>query len=158
MGYNLPSLREATCIVPGQLYDHFGRVVRAVPSKPIDNEVGSKEQKDVPDHCLQCDLYNKHIPCSFNHQMANGNDICENHHLKSSASTLATFKDYHYGKAKPRYKLDKKTGHLLEIPSKKQVRENVKKIREQKGKDQLPKSPVTIHETQAEKNFKRSRR
>lgn len=100
MGYNLPSLREATCIVPGQLYDHFGRVVRAVPSKPIDNEVGSKEQKDVPDHCLQCDLYNKHIPCSFNHQMANGNDICENHHLKSSASTLATFKDYSLWKSK----------------------------------------------------------
>lgn len=35
-------------------------------------------------------------------------------------------------KQKPRYKLDKKTGHLLEIPSKKQVRENVKKIREEK--------------------------
>lgn len=37
-------------------------------------------------------------------------------------------------KQKTRYRLDKKTGHLLEIPSKKQVRENVKKIREQKGK------------------------
>ena len=58
-------------------------------------------------------------------------------------------------KQKTRYKLDKKTGHLLEIPSKNQVRENVKKIREQKGKDQLPQSPVTIHETQAEKNFKK---
>ena len=58
-------------------------------------------------------------------------------------------------KQKTRYRLDKKTGHLLEIPSKKQVRENVKKIREQKGKDQLPQSPVTIHETQAEKNFKK---
>ena len=31
---------------------------------------------------------------------------------------------------KTRYKLDKKTGHLLEVPTKKQVRENVKKIRE----------------------------
>lgn len=61
-------------------------------------------------------------------------------------------------KQKPRYRLDKKTGHLLEVPTKKQVRENVKKIREQKGKDQLPQSPVTIHETQAEKNFKRFRR
>ena len=58
-------------------------------------------------------------------------------------------------KQKTRYRLDKKTGHLLEIPSKKQVRENVKKIREQKGKDQLPQSPVTIHETQAEKNFQK---
>ena len=55
-------------------------------------------------------------------------------------------------KQKTRYRLDKKTGHLLEIPSKKQVRENVKKIREQKGKDQLPQSPVTIHETQADKS------
>jgi hypothetical protein len=27
-------------------------------------------------------LYNKHIPCSFNHRMANGNDICENHHFE----------------------------------------------------------------------------
>lgn len=58
-------------------------------------------------------------------------------------------------KQKPRYRLDKKTGHLLEIPSKKQVRENVKKIREQKGNGQLPQSSVTIHETQAEKNFKK---
>lgn len=81
MGYNLPSLREATCIVPGQLYDHFGRVVRAVPSKmPATDD--SKEQEEVPEHCFQCDLYNKHIPCSFNHRMANGNDICENHHFE----------------------------------------------------------------------------
>lgn len=83
MGYNLPSLREATCIVPGQLYDHFGRVVRAVPSKmpPTDNG-DSKEQEEVPEHCFQCDLYNKHIPCSFNHCMANGTDICKNHHFE----------------------------------------------------------------------------
>lgn len=83
MGYNLPSLREATCIVPGQLYDHFGRVVRAVPSKmPATDNGDNKDQEEVPEHCLQCDLYNKHIPCSFNHQMANGNDICENHHFE----------------------------------------------------------------------------
>ena len=84
MGYNLPSLREATCIVPGQLYDHFGRVVWAVPSKmpATDNGDDSKEQEEVPEHCFQCDLYNKHIPCSFNHRMANGNDICENHHFE----------------------------------------------------------------------------
>ena len=83
MGYNLPSLREATCIVPGQLYDHFGRVVRAVPSKmPATDNGDSKDQEEVPEHCLHCDLYNKHIPCSFNHQMANGNDICENHHFE----------------------------------------------------------------------------
>lgn len=83
MGYNLPSLREATCIVPGQLYDHFGRVVRAVPSKmPATDNRDCKEQEEVPEHCFQCDLYNKHIPCSFNHRMANGNDICENHHFE----------------------------------------------------------------------------
>lgn len=83
MGYNLPSLREATFIVPGQLYDHFGRVVRAVPSKmPATDNGDSKEQVEVPEHCFQCDLYNKHIPCSFNHRMANGNDICENHHFE----------------------------------------------------------------------------
>lgn len=83
MGYNLPSLREATFIVPGQLYDHFGRVVRAVPSKmPATDNGDCKEQEEVPEHCFQCDLYNKHIPCSFNHQMANGNDICENHHFE----------------------------------------------------------------------------
>lgn len=83
MGYNLPSLREATCIVPGQLYDHFGRVVRAVPSKmPATDHGDSKEQEEVPEHCFQCDLYNKHIPCSFNHRMDNGNDICENHHFE----------------------------------------------------------------------------
>ena len=83
MGYNLPSLREATCIVPGQLYDHFGRVVRAVPSKmPATDNGDRKEQEEVPEHCFQCDLYNKHIPCSFNHRMANGNDICENHHFE----------------------------------------------------------------------------
>lgn len=83
MGYNLPSLREATCIVPGQLYDHFGRVVRAVPSKmPATDNGDSKEQEEVPEHCFLCDLYNKHIPCSFNHRMANGNDICENHHFE----------------------------------------------------------------------------
>lgn len=83
MGYNLPSLREATCIVPGQLYDHFGRVVRAVPSKmPATDNGDSKDQEEVPEHCLHCDLYNRHIPCSFNHQMANGNDICENHHFE----------------------------------------------------------------------------
>ena len=83
MGYNLPSLREATCIVPGQLYDHFGRVVRAVPSNmPATDNRDSKEQEEVPEHCFQCDLYNKHIPCSFNHRMDNGNDICENHHFE----------------------------------------------------------------------------
>lgn len=83
MGYNLPSLREATFIVPGQLYDHFGRVVRAVPSKmPATDNGDSKKQEEVPEHCFQCDLYNKHIPCSFNHRMANGNDICENHHFE----------------------------------------------------------------------------
>ena len=54
---------------------------------------------------------------------------------------------------KSNYKLDKKTGHLLEVPSKKQVREHVKKLREQKAQE--PQQPITVHETQADKNFKK---
>ena len=54
---------------------------------------------------------------------------------------------------KSNYKLDKKTGHLLEVPSRKQVREHVKKIREQQTQE--PQAPITLHETQAEKNFKK---
>lgn len=53
---------------------------------------------------------------------------------------------------KSNYKLDKKTGHLLEVPSKKQVREHVKKVREQTSQE--PQQPITVHETQADKNFK----
>ena len=44
---------------------------------------------------------------------------------------------------KSNYKLDKKTGHLLEIPSRKQVREHVKKIREQQTQE--PQDPITLH-------------
>lgn len=33
MGYTLPSLREATSVVPGEFYDLFGRIVRAVPNR-----------------------------------------------------------------------------------------------------------------------------
>ena len=48
-------------------------------------------------------------------------------------------------KKKSNIKLDKKTGHVLEVPTTKQVREKVKEIREQKA--------VTIKQTEAEKNF-----
>lgn len=48
-------------------------------------------------------------------------------------------------KKKSNLKLDKKTGHLLSIPSTKEVREKVKAAREQQA--------VTIHETEAEKNY-----
>lgn len=51
------------------------------------------------------------------------------------------------------YKLDKKTGHLLEVPSKKQVRRHVRKVREQKSQE--PQQAITVHETQADKNFNR---
>ncbi len=84
MGYTLPSLREANCVVPGQLYDHFGRIVHAVPNKPTDHP----EQKtlhmgyEIPEQCLQCDLMRQNIPCSFNHRMANGGDICDKHHFE----------------------------------------------------------------------------
>ncbi len=55
------------------------------------------------------------------------------------------------------YKLDKKTGHLLEVPNKKQVRGQVKRMREKNAKkpQQKPQQAVTIHETQADKNFKK---
>lgn len=38
-------------------------------------------------------------------------------------------------KEKPNYKIDKKTGHVLEVPTSKQVREKVKKAREKKTAD-----------------------
>lgn len=47
-------------------------------------------------------------------------------------------------------KLDKKTGHLLEVPSSKQVRERVRQVRKEK-QDQA----ITIKETEADKNFKK---
>ena len=49
-------------------------------------------------------------------------------------------------KNKSNLKLDKKTGHLLEVPTSKEVRDKVRKNRQQ---DQA----VTIHQTKAEKNF-----
>jgi hypothetical protein len=27
-------------------------------------------------------LFKEHIPCSFNHRMPNGCDICDNHHFE----------------------------------------------------------------------------
>lgn len=36
---------------------------------------------------------------------------------------------------KPNYKIDKKTGHVLEIPTKKQVRSNVKLLRDKRAKE-----------------------
>ena len=54
---------------------------------------------------------------------------------------------------KSNYKLDKKTGHLLEVPSRKQVREHVKKVREHQSQES--QDPITPHETQADKNFKK---
>lgn len=83
MGYNLPSLRDANSVVPGQFYDLFGRIVRAVPNS---NSTPSYEDwmphEEIPDHCLECDLYKQHIPCTFNHRMANGSDICAKHHFE----------------------------------------------------------------------------
>lgn len=56
-------------------------------------------------------------------------------------------------------KLDKKTGHLLEVPDKKQVRGHVRKLRQQKAKRPQPsQEPITIKETQADKNFKKVQR
>ncbi len=78
MGYKLPSLREADFIVPGQLYDHFAYIVRAVKSKdkiPLRNNPAFAHDPK----CITCDFFKKGIPCNFCHKMANGNDICEKH-------------------------------------------------------------------------------
>lgn len=84
-GYNLPSLRETQCVKPGELYDHFAYVVRAIPFKhgtvPIydgDKETLA-EARNLGEACLHCDLRRKYIPCNFHHQMADGKDICERH-------------------------------------------------------------------------------
>lgn len=84
MGYTLPSLREATCVMPGEFYDLFGRIVRAVPNKESSTPhvEGNLEHEEVPEHCHNCDLFKEHIPCSFNHRMPNGSDICDNHHFE----------------------------------------------------------------------------
>nr|DAT45212.1 MAG TPA: hypothetical protein [Caudoviricetes sp.] len=70
MGYKLPSLREASFVVPGQLYDHFAYIVRAVPRKEKEKELLQ---------CYHCDFHRKGIPCNFCHKMVNGNDICDKH-------------------------------------------------------------------------------
>lgn len=84
MGYTLPSLREAEYVVPGQLYDHFGRIVHAVCNK--DTAKTSKkamcEGYEVPEQCLYCDFFKQNIPCSFCHRMADGGDICDKHHFE----------------------------------------------------------------------------
>lgn len=84
IGYTLPSLREATSVIPGEFYDLFGRIVRAVPNKESSTPhvEGNLEHEEVPDHCHNCDLFKEHIPCSFNHRMPNGCDICDNHHFE----------------------------------------------------------------------------
>lgn len=78
LGYKLPSLREATPVIPKQLYDHFCYVVEAVPTsrrfKPI-CEYGD----NIPEQCDYCELMKLGLPCSFNHKMANGEDICNRH-------------------------------------------------------------------------------
>lgn len=76
MGYKLPSLREANPVKPGQLYDHFGYVVLAVPNNSK-FRIGDYTEGEMPEQCLSCDLYKKGIPCSFPHRMANGSDVCD---------------------------------------------------------------------------------
>lgn len=60
-------------------------------------------------------------------------------------------------KQKTRYRLDKKTGHLLEVPTKKQVRENVKKIREEKISClNLQSRFMRLRQRKTSKRFRRS--
>lgn len=78
MGYKLPSLREADFVVPGQLYDHFAYIVRAVPIK--EKARAFSPNLEYPSlKCYDCDFGKKGIPCNFCHKMANGSDICDKH-------------------------------------------------------------------------------
>lgn len=82
MGYKLSSLREVTPVMPGQLYDHFGYVVEFIPRKKKSDETHVTELGEIPENCFQCPLYKKGIPCTFNHRMANGKDICDDYSLE----------------------------------------------------------------------------
>lgn len=82
MGYKLPSLREVTPVMPGQLYDHFGYVVQFTRRKKKSEETHVTELGEIPEHCFLCPLYKKGIPCTFNHRMANGKDICDDYSLE----------------------------------------------------------------------------
>lgn len=82
MGYKLSSLREVTPVMPGQLYDHFGYVVQFTLRKKKSEETHVTELGEIPENCFQCPLYKKGIPCTFNHRMANGKDICDDYSLE----------------------------------------------------------------------------
>lgn len=78
LGYKLSPLREASPVMPKHLYDHFCYVVEAVPTsrrfKPI-----SEYGEDIPEQCEYCELMKLGLPCSFDHIMANGENICDRH-------------------------------------------------------------------------------
>ena len=77
LGYKLPSLREADFIVPGHLYDHFARIVRAVPIKKRHKQPVSFL---LSEQCQYCDFRKQGIPCQFNHRLkGSSEDICEHH-------------------------------------------------------------------------------
>jgi hypothetical protein len=82
MGYKLPSLREASSAAPNQLYDHFGLVVEAVRRKGKIETMKGVNNEEIPYRCITCALFNQHIPCTFNHRMANGKDICEDYRFE----------------------------------------------------------------------------
>ena len=66
----------------GQLYDHFGYVVQFTHRKKKSDETHVTELGEIPEHCFLCPLYKKGIPCTFNHRMANGKDICDDYSLE----------------------------------------------------------------------------
>lgn len=56
----------------------------------------------------------------------------------------------------PGLKLDKKTGHVLEVPTTKQVRDRVKKLRQEQPQPEAQPSTVkVVEETEADRNFKK---
>ena len=82
MGYKLPSLREVSPVVPDELYDHFGYIVHTKHRTTKSQDTCFTELGEIPERCLSCDLYKNGIPCTFNHRMANGKDICDDYEIE----------------------------------------------------------------------------
>lgn len=84
VGYKIPSIRQASYIVPGQLYDHFAYIIRTKPrAKPLafSDDEGIPEEK-MAEYCHHCDLHEKGIPCNFTHKLLNGEEVCSRHQFE----------------------------------------------------------------------------
>lgn len=79
LGYKLTELREANPVMPKQLYNHFSYIVEAIPLSGQYAPIKDYETGVIPTQCQKCEFYQLALPCSFNHKMANGEDICDRH-------------------------------------------------------------------------------